>query len=380
MRLKTKLGYLILAASLAACNGNKTPSGTFELSGTLNNAGEGVPIYLDRLTTQGTKHIDSTKLDKEGKFAFHTKGIYKGFYNLRVTEASYATLILDSTETVTVTGNSQLLGDTYTVTGSNDSKLFSQMNSVMKTAAFKMDSIKKLYQALLSTYGNDTAKMDSLGKTFDKPYDNIMKGQQDYIAKFVKDNPTSFACLAAIQQLPFDEYSSSYIALDDALNKAYPTSPYVTMFHTDVTNLKRVSVGSPAPDFTLADTEGKDVSLSSFKGKVVLIDFWASWCAPCRASLPGIVRIYNKFKNKNFTILSVSLDKDKEHWVNAIKQFHLDWTNISDLKYWDSKVVRLYNFDGIPFNVLVGADGNIIAKNLDEQGLNDKIESLVGKS
>ena len=379
MKRIKNLAYLASIVILAACSSNKNPSG-FELSGTLNNAGEGVPIYLDRLTTEGTKHIDSTKLDKEGKFAFHTKGIYKGFYNLRVTEASYATLILDSTENVTITGNSQLLGDTYTVTGSNDSKLFSQMNTVMKTASFRMDSIKKLYQALLSTYGNDTAKMDSLAKTFEKPYDDIMKGQQDYIAKFVKDNPTSFACLAAIQQLPFDEYTSSYITLDDALNKAYPTSPYVTKFHKDVTNLKRVTVGSSAPDFTLADTEGKDVSLSSFKGKVVLIDFWASWCAPCRASLPGIVRIYNKFKNKNFTILSVSLDKDKEHWVNAIKEFHLGWTNISDLKYWDSKVVRLYNFDGIPFNILVGADGTIIAKNLDEQGLNDKIESLVGKS
>jgi len=242
-----------------------------------------------------------------------------------------------------------------------------------------MDSIKKLYQALLGTYGNDTAKMDSLSHVFEKPYDAIMADQKAYIAKFIKDNPSSFACLAAIQQLPYEEYTSCYTTLDDALTKAYPTSQYVTMFHTDVVNLKRVAIGSPAPDFTLPDTDGKDFSLSSLKGKVVLIDFWASWCGPCRASLPGIVAIYNKYKDKNFAMLSVSLDKDKDHWLAGIKQFGLTWTNVSDLKYWDSKVVRLYGFDGIPFSVIVGADGNIVAKGLEVPAVDAKLESLLGK-
>jgi len=376
MKLK-HIAFLSAVTLLVACN-EKKKSG-FELSGTLTNASEGVSVYLDRLTTQGTNHLDSTKMDKDGKFTFHTKGVYKGFYNLRITQSSYATLILDSTEQVTITGNSQLLGDTYKVDGSTDSKLFGQMNSNMKTASFKMDSIKKLYQALLGTYGNDTAKMDSLSHVFEKPYDAIMADQKAYIAKFVKDNPSSFACLAAIQQLPYEEYTSCYTTLDDALTKAYPTSTYVTLFHTDVANLKRVAVGSPAPDFTLPDTDGKDFSLSSLKGKVVLIDFWASWCGPCRASLPGIVKIYNKYKDKNFVMLSVSLDKDKDHWLAGIKQFGLTWTNVSDLKYWDSKVVRLYGFDGIPFSVIVGADGNIVAKGLEVPAVDAKLESLLGK-
>lgn len=380
MKLK-HIALLSSIAALAACkSGSNSSSGAFELKGTLTGGGEGMSIYLDRLSTQGTFHVDSTKIEKGGTYVFHTPHIMKGFYNLRITDADYATLILDSAEHVTVDGNSQFLGNTYTVTGSEDSKLFCEVNSTMKRTEMKMDSLKKLYQALIGTYGNDTIRMDSLSKAFEKPYDDMMTSQKNYVTDFIKAHPTSFACLAYIQMLPFDENSSTYFTLDDALNKAYPKSPYVAMFHSDVANLKRVMVGSPAPDFSMPTPEGKNVSLSDFKGKVVLIDFWASWCAPCRASLPGIVRVYDKFKNKNFTILSVSLDKDKDHWTDAIKKFNLTWTQVSDLQYWDSKVVKLYGFDGIPFSVLVDEKGNILAKNLDEEGLTAKLDAIFAKS
>ncbi|HXP51862.1 MAG TPA: TlpA disulfide reductase family protein [Bacteroidia bacterium] len=378
MKLKTSLTYIAALSLFAACNSG-SKSGSFQLTGTLTNGGEGISIYLDKLTTQGTVHLDSTKI-KGGKFEFHTKGIVKGFYNLRITDADYATLILDSAEQANVNGDSQFLGNTYVVTGSEDSKLFCDVNTVMKRTEMKMDSIKKLYQALINTMGGDTVKMDSLSHAFEKPYDDLMTKQKAYVADFVKQHTNSFACLAYIQMLPFDDYSSTYSALDESLSKSYPNSAYVTMFHNDVANLKRVMVGSPAPDFTLPDPDGKDVSLSSFKGKVVLIDFWASWCAPCRASLPGVVRVYNKFKDKNFTVLSVSLDKDKDHWVDAIKKFDLTWTHCSDLKYWDSKVVKLYGFDGIPFSVLVDEKGNIVAKNLEEEALTKKLEGMLSKS
>lgn len=376
MKLRTSLTYLAAFSLLAACKMAGTSSSSFSLSGTLTGGGEGVSIYLDRLSTQGTVHIDSTKVEKGGKYEFHTKGIVKGFYNLRLTDADYATLILDSAEHITVDGNSQFLGNTYVVTGSDDSKLFCDANTTLKRTEMKMDSIKKLYQALIGTMGNDTTKMDSLSKSFQKPYEDLMDQQKNYLTDFVKQHPTSFACLAYIQMLPFDDNSATYFTLDDALTKSYPTSTYVTMFHSDVANLKRVMVGSAAPDFTMPTPEGNNVSLSSFKGKVVLIDFWASWCAPCRASLPGIVRVYDKFKTKNFTILSVSLDKEKDKWTAAIKQFGLTWTQVSDLQYWDSKVVKLYGFDGIPFSVLVDENGNIIGKNMDEEALNAKLDAM----
>lgn len=125
-----------------------------------------------------------------------------------------------------------------------------------------------------------------------------------------------------------------------------------------------IKEGEAAPDFTLPDQNGNMISLSSFKGKYVLVDFWASWCGPCRMENPNVVAAYQKYKNKNFTILGVSLDKAKEPWLKAIQDDQLTWTHVSDLKFWESAVVPLYSIDGIPYNVLIDPTGKIVAQNL----------------
>ena len=114
----------------------------------------------------------------------------------------------------------------------------------------------------------------------------------------------------------------------------------------------------------MQDLNGKDISISSFRGKYLLIDFWASWCGPCRMENPNVVKAYNEFKAKNFTILGVSLDKDKDSWKKAIAQDHLNWPQMSDLKYWNSQAVETFGFQGIPFNVLVDPSGKVIAQEL----------------
>ena len=132
-----------------------------------------------------------------------------------------------------------------------------------------------------------------------------------------------------------------------------------------------------APDITMPDVNGTNLSLSSFKGKYVLVDFWASWCVPCRAENPNVVAAYNKYKSKNFTILGVSLDKTKDAWVQAIKQDGLTWNHISDLKFWNSEAVALYGFNGIPYNVLLDPTGKIIADNLRGGELETKLAEVL---
>lgn len=377
---KTVFVSLALLAGFTACHnkGNQVSgSSAFELSGKLSDGGAGMPIYLDRISQENTDHLDSTKLGSDGTFSFHTKGISKGFYILRLTESDFATLILDSNEQVHVEGNAQFLGNTYSVTGSPDTKLFCELNNVSKVNYGKRDSLRRLFRDLMNASGGNKKRLDSLNDAIQGPYDTLLEQQIRYVTGFIKAHPSSFASLAAIEQLDNDKFLPYYGMLDSGLSKTYPKSSYVSLFHKNYENMKRVAIGVMAPEISLPDTNGKTVTLSSFRGKLVLVDFWASWCPPCKASLPTIVSVYNKYKNKNFTILSVSLDKDKSDWLGAIHKFHLKWTQVSDLKYWDSKVVSLYNFSGIPFTVLVSPEGKIIDKNMKEEDLDAEIGHLL---
>jgi peroxiredoxin len=136
-------------------------------------------------------------------------------------------------------------------------------------------------------------------------------------------------------------------------------------------------IGKQAPELDLPDVTGKTVPLASFKGKYLLVDFWASWCGPCRAENPNVVKAYGEFKNKNFAILGVSLDKDKQSWQQAVKEDRLEWAQVSDLKEWNSKAVGIYQFQGIPFNVLIDPDGKVISQELRGPALEDKLKQVL---
>lgn len=366
---------LAALAALVSCEPSKR-KGNFELKGNFTNS-KGETIYLEKLSGPQPVVVDSALVNEKGDFEFANYTPKIGFYRIKVNPQNFAMLVLDSTDKVIVNGNISDLGNSYKVEGSPETKLFLEYNDISKARDLRLDSLNKAFQLVMEGSKMDSKKMDSLSKIFEAPYNAIVDASNLLLLEKVKNNTEMFSSLIAIQALEPDKYVEIYKSLDAGLSKKYPNDNSVKMFHSVVASMQATTIGQTAPEINLPSPDGKEIALSSLKGKVVLIDFWASWCGPCRKEMPNVVAAYAKFKKKGFEIFGVSLDKERERWVEAIAKDGITWPQVSDLKQWQSEVVSLYNIQGIPYTVLLDKDGKILAKNLRGEELEKKLAEVL---
>ena len=379
--MKKLLVGILMIAGIISCN-EKTEKGKFTVTGDVKNS-EDQKIYLEQLFfSQKDPEVIDTGEIKNGKFTVSGIAPEEGLYRLRFQKQETGYIFINDAPKIIFKADVKDMS----LTGP---EFNTQANKLFKNFLLGVDGRQKNMTAL-------SAEIDSIQKN--KASDSIVKLKimdlnkegADFKNFIVKSIDTTSDPVVAMFSLGYTR------GIDPAelktvipnLSKRFPKHNGVATIISQYNELLvkketpplqkgKPVVGSQAPDFSMADASGKQFALSSFKGKYVLIDFWASWCGPCRGENPNIVANYNKFKNKNFTILGVSLDEDKTKWLEAIKKDKLSWAHVSDLKGWNSASVPLYGFDGIPYNVLIDPTGKIIATELRGEELGRKLAEIL---
>jgi peroxiredoxin len=375
-RLKTIL-FLVVALTFSCSTSGKEDDKPADNSWTITIKGKvGFPqqgqIVIQELKDGSTGWQDTIKLKSNYTFAKKIKLVEPGFYRINFYNKQVLNVILNKNDIeVNVDGNNAQ--GFFEVKGSPDLDLIRKVQDLKQQQNAEISKIIEEFN--VAAQQHDDKKAAQLKQA----YAEALKKYNDQIASMLVDGTPSLAVINLLQNnvLDKDDYFPTYVSIADKLKKEWPTYSQSKGFVEYVDRLKSTAIGQVAPELSLPDTNGQIVKLSSMRGKYVLVDFWAKWCGPCRDENPNVVRVYNKYKDKGFTVLGVSLDRSKEDWLKAIKEDNLTWTHVSDLKFWQSEAAKIYSITAIPFSILVDPNGVIIDKNLRGPALEAKLAEVI---
>ncbi|WP_320111630.1 TlpA disulfide reductase family protein [Draconibacterium orientale] len=374
----------VLVAVLLVLGGCKKDK-EFTIRGKITHA-EDQTIVLEELHTSSLKKITETKINKKGEFEISAMTGIPTFYLLKLNDQSFITLLVDSAETVTVEADAANFDREYNVEGSPGSAHVKLLDSKLKETRHKLDSLRSL-----DNLYKGNPEYDSVRPRWAEEYDNIVKEQIEFSTQFVRDNPFSMASVLALYQ----KLDNNFIVRDlqvmktaaSALNSIYPKSEQVQALYNNALQIVRdkqsadmkkfiQEQGENSPEITLPNPDGTEVALSSLRGKVVLVQFWAAVDRASRIQNPVLVEAYNKYKRKGFEIYQVSVDVNRAEWVDAIDKDKLRWINVGDME--GSKLAAaVYNIQSVPFNYLLNEEGEIVAKNLRGPALDKALAQLL---
>ena len=365
------LHLIVLLFILISCQNKNEKINEIKL--TVNYIGdiEGDEVRLQKVSSDYSIELYKSESFNNNKIVFDILILESTLFRLDILGKESIDLILNNTD-VNVNIDNSSSEFKYTIEGSYDTDVLNNVRKIIST--YKYD-IRQINQKFIKASQEKNSKLVN-----ELRYDaNILKIDfEKFLKTYLRTVDNSLAVIITSDYLDIDNNISFWDSTLTKYKDNFSYNSYFKSFEKKVNKIKSISFGSVAPELILSDTTGKDIALSSLRGKYVLLDFWAGWCGPCRMENPNILKNYLKYKDKGFEIYQVSLDRSRSDWVNAIKKDNLIWYNVSDLKYFQSEAATIYNIDRIPKAFLLDPNGVIIAKDTELRGnrLGEKLNEI----